>query len=194
MIKAILSVWVVFALFSTSIFAEDFKVDTKASQLKWTGEKVTGSHWGYVDIQSGVMNIENGNIKNGVFTMDMTSISVKDMEPGEYNDKLTGHLKSDDFFSVAKNPTSEFKIKWVKDKGNGLVQIVGDLTIKGITKQLNFDAKYNLNGKKMTADAKITVDRTKYDIKYGSGSFFDSLGDKTIYDEFTLDLKLVATK
>jgi polyisoprenoid-binding protein YceI len=194
MVKAILSVVALFALFSANIFASDFKVDTKASQLKWTGEKVTGSHWGYVNIKSGVLKVEDNKIINGDFTIDMTSMNVKDLEPGEYNTKLLGHLKSDDFFSVDKNPESAFKIKWVKDNGNGTIKVVGDLTIKGITKQLSFDAKYTASGNKITAEAKIPVDRTKYDIKYGSGSFFDSLGDKTIYDEFTLDLKLVATK
>lgn len=194
MVKAILSVMAIFALFASSTFAAEFKVDTKASQIKWTGEKVTGSHWGYVNIKSGVVNVDDKKIKNGNFDIDMTTISVKDLDPGEYHDKLVGHLKSDDFFSVEANPVSAFKIKWVKDNGNNTIKITGDLTIKGITKQLTFDAKYNLSGDKLTAEAKIPVDRTKYDIKYGSGSFFDSLGDKTIYDEFVLDLKLVAKK
>lgn len=194
MVKAILSVVAIFALFASSTFAAEFKVDAKASQLKWTGEKVTGSHWGYVNIKSGVVNVDDNKIKNGNFDIDMTTISVKDLDPGEYNDKLVGHLRSDDFFSVEANPVSAFKIKWVKDNGNNTAKITGDLTIKGITKQLTFDAKYTLTGDKMVAEATIPVDRTKYDIKYGSGSFFDSLGDKTIYDEFTLDLKLVAKK
>lgn len=194
MVKVILSFVALFALLSSNVLATNFKVDSKASQIKWTGEKVTGSHWGYVNIKQGILNVEDNKIKNGDFIIDMTSINVKDLEPGEYNDKLLGHLKSDDFFSVDKNPTSEFKIKWVKDNGNGTIKIIGDLSIKGITKQLSFDAKYSMNGDKITAEAVIPVDRTKYDIKYGSGSFFDSLGDKTIYDEFTLDLKLVAVK
>jgi len=194
MVKAILSVVAIFALFASSTFAAEFKVDAKASQLKWTGEKVTGSHWGYVNIKSGVVNVDDNKIKNGNFDIDMTTISVKDLDPGEYNDKLVGHLRSDDFFSVEANPVSAFKIKWVKDNGNNTAKITGDLTIKGITKQLTFDAKYTLTGDKMVAEATIPVDRTKYDIKYGSGSFFDSLGDKTIYDEFILDLKLVAKK
>lgn len=194
MVKAILTVVAIFALFVSSTFAAEFKVDAKASQLKWTGEKVTGSHWGYVNIKSGVVNVDDNKIKNGNFDIDMTTISVKDLDPGEYNDKLVGHLRSDDFFSVEANPVSAFKIKWVKDNGNNTAKITGDLTIKGITKQLTFDAKYTLTGDKMVAEATIPVDRTKYDIKYGSGSFFDSLGDKTIYDEFILDLKLVAKK
>lgn len=194
MVKAILSVVALFALFASSTFSAEFKVDTKASQIKWTGEKVTGSHWGYVNIKSGVVNVDDNKIKNGNFDIDMTSMNCKDLDPGEYNDKLIKHLKSDDFFSVDANPVSAFKIKWVKDNGNNSIKVTGDLTIKGTTKQLTFDAKYTLSGDKLTAEATIPVDRTKYDIKYGSGSFFDSLGDKTIYDEFTLDLKLVAKK
>lgn len=194
MIKAILSVVALFALTATSTFAEEFKVDTKASQVKWTGEKVTGEHWGYVSLKSGSLQVENGKLTDGEFTTDMTSITVKDLEPGEWHDKLLGHLKSDDFFSVDKHKEASFDIRIIKDLGNNKVKITGDLTIKGIKKQISFEANYKIQGNKITAEADIAVDRTRYDIRYGSGSFFDSLGDKTIYDEFTLNIKLVADK
>lgn len=194
MIKAILSVVALFALTATSTFAEEFKVDTKASQVKWTGEKVTGEHWGYVSLKSGSLQVENGKLTDGEFTTDMTSITVKDLEPGEWHDKLLGHLKSDDFFSVANHKEANFDIRIIKDLGNNKVKITGDLTIKGIKKQISFKANYKIQGNKITAEADIAVDRTRYDIKFGSGSFFDSLGDKTIYDEFTLNIKLVAEK
>lgn len=194
MIKAILSVVALIALTATSTFAEEFKVDTKASQVKWTGEKVTGEHWGYVSLKSGSLQVENGKLADGEFTTDMTSITVKDLEPGEWHDKLLGHLKSDDFFSVDKHKEASFDIRIIKDLGNNKVKITGDLTIKGIKKQISFEANYKIQGNKITAEAVMAVDRTRYDIKYGSGSFFDSLGDKTIYDEFTLNIKLVADK
>jgi len=194
MIKAILSVVSIIVLTSTTLFSQEFKVDTKASQLKWRGEKVTGEHWGYVDLKSGSLTVENGKLTDGEFATDMSTITVKDLEPGEWNDKLLGHLKSDDFFSVAKHPESTFDIRIVKDLGNNKVKITGDLTIKGIKKQISFVATYKIQGDKITAEADMVVDRTRYDIQYGSGSFFDSLGDKTIYDDFTLSIKIVAKK
>jgi polyisoprenoid-binding protein YceI len=112
---------------------------------------------------------------------------VKDLEAGEWHDKLVGHLKSDDFFGVEKFPTSELIITESAPFKNNEATVTGKLTIKGITHPVTFKAVKVGTG----YTALITVDRTKYDIKYGSGKFFDSLGDKMIYDEFTLDVKLV---
>lgn len=194
MIKAILSVVILSTLTAFSTFADEYKVDPKASNVKWTAEKVTGGHWGHIDIKSGNLIVDNGKITDGQFTTDMSSIVVKDLEPGEWNTKLLNHLKSEDFFHVAKHKEADFDIRIIKDLGNGKIKVTGDLTIKGIKKQITFDTDYKINGNKITANAVMVVDRTRYDIKYGSGSFFDSLGDKTIYDEFTLNINLVANK
>ena len=194
MIKAILSVVILSTLTAFSTFADEYKVDPKASNVKWTAEKVTGVHCGHIDIKSGNLIVDNGKITDGQFTTDMSSIVVKDLEPGEWNTKLLNHLKSEDFFHVAKYKEADFDIRIIKDLGNGKIKVTGDLTIKGIKKQITFDTDYKINGNKITANAVMVVDRTRYDIKYGSGSFFDSLGDKTIYDEFTLNINLVANK
>lgn len=166
------------------------KVDTKASTISWTGYKVTGKHYGKVAIRSGELQMDHGTIVGGNFVIDMTSISCEDLT-GDTNGKLVGHLKSDDFFGVEKHPTATLKITRAVPQGDGLYKMVADLTIKNTTKPVRFIAKVNKEGTKEIATADIKVDRSEYDVRYGSGSFFDDLGDKTIYDEFDLSVRLV---
>lgn len=174
---------------------QELKADASASTLKWTAEKVTGSHYGAVQLKSGSLMIENGQISDGNFTIDMTTIDTQDIGGG-MKKRLDGHLKSDDFFSADKHPNVTFDITKVEklakpgEKGEN-IQITGDLTIKGITNSITFPAKSVVKGSSATADAKIIIDRTKFDIKYKSPSFFD-IGDKAIYDDFTIEVHLVA--
>jgi polyisoprenoid-binding protein YceI len=167
-------------------FAQEVKINAAKSEIKWTGKKVTGEHWGYISLQSGTLNVKNNKIASGKFVVDMNSISVKDLEPGEYNDNLVGHLKSDDFFGVAKFPTATLEITESGAFVNNEATVNGKLTIKGITNPINFKAVKTATG----YTAQVVINRAKYDIRYGSGSFFDNLGDKMIYDDFTLDIKL----
>lgn len=166
------------------------KVDTANSTANWLAKKVTGQHNGTVAIKSGTIFFDNGRPTSGEFTIDMTSIACKDLQ-GEWADKLIGHLKSDDFFSVEKHNTARFVLKNVAATADPKKFVLtGDLTIKGITQSLSFDAMVDMNG----ATAKIIVDRTKYDIKYGSASFFDSIGDKAIENNFELNVQLAFKK
>ncbi|MDW7694054.1 YceI family protein [Flammeovirgaceae bacterium SG7u.111] len=169
-----------------------YSVDAASSTLTWKASKVTGSHTGNVSVSEGNLDYADGELKGGEFTIDMTSITCTDIEDAETNGKLIGHLKSADFFSVADNATSTFKITKVEKIKKNEFKVTGNLTIKGITNSLSFPATVKEKNGNVEAAATIKVDRTKYDIKYGSGSFFDGLGDKMIYDEFELDLKLVA--
>lgn len=178
-------------LFSGVAFAKPVNVDTKKSVINWVGKKVTGQHNGRLWLKSGSVDMDKNNIKGGTFVIDMTSIKDDDLKDPEYNAKLTGHLKSDDFFGVQKYPTSTFKITSVKPiSSGGTHEITGDLTIKGITKSISFPAQVDIKGAKATAKGKIKVDRTQFDVKYGSGKFFENLGDKMINDEFELELDL----
>lgn len=168
--------------------------DLTSSYVKWTGYKVTGQHFGKVMLKSGSLEFEGNNLVGGSFEMDMTSITVEDLS-GEGAKKLGGHLKSDDFFGVATYPTSKFVITKVVSRGTpGAYKIVGNLNLKAATKELRFNADIKTIEGKETATAKITLDRSEYDIRYGSGSFFENLGDKTIYDEFDLEINLVYKK
>lgn len=169
-------------------------VDLKSSYVKWTGYKVTGKHFGKVMLKSGSLEFKNDMLVGGNFLLDMNSISVDDIS-GEYAEKLKGHLKSDDFFGVQKYPTAKFVITKVISRGTpGAYKIIGNLTIKDTTKEIRFNADMKEEGGKTTGVAKITLDRAEYDIRFGSGSFFENLGDKTIYDEFDLDINLVVSK
>jgi len=173
-------------LFTGIVYAQDHKADTKKTEIKWTGKKVTGEHWGYVKLKDGDFKLKDNNIVEGNFTIDMNSISVMDVEDEEYNKKLEGHLKSDDFFGVKKHPTAKLHIKKATPFKDYSSQVEGELTIKDITHPIKFDVKMAKNAYIAT----ITIDRSKYDVRYGSGSFFDNLGDNLIYDDFTLNVKL----
>lgn len=172
--------------------AESFKVEASKSKVAWLAKKVTGQHNGVVTLNSGTLSVSEGSITGGSFTINMTSIECLDLQ-GEWKDKLVGHLKSDDFFSVEKNPMSKFDITNVSKKGEETI-VTGNLTIKGITQSISFPASISQKGKVIVAIATIKIDRTKFDIKYGSKSFIEGIGDKAIDDEFELQVNLVAMK
>ncbi|MEQ8471612.1 MAG: YceI family protein [Marinoscillum sp.] len=170
-----------------------YTVDTDASSVAWVGKKVTGQHNGVVDLKTGSFEFSEGKLVGGSFVVDMTSIEVQDLS-GEYKGKLEGHLKSDDFFGAEKYPSSNFVITKVKSNGAGKYDITGDLTIKEKTEKITFPAQLVEANGKVTGVASLTIDRSKYDVKYGSGSFFDDLGDKTIYDDFELTVNIVGVE
>ena len=178
---------VVALIIATITFAfntiEDGKKEVKveSSSVTWKGYKVTGSHMGNIALKEGSLEFKDGNLVGGEFTIDMTTVENTDME-GEYKAKLEGHLKSDDFFGVATYPTAKLVFNKVKSTGKNSYEVTGDLTIKNKTNPVTFDI--SIYGNKATANVKI--DRTKFDVRYGSTSFFDNLQDKAIYDEFDL--------
>ncbi len=177
----VLAVVTVFTLSFTAIDKDKKEIKTDKSKVIWKGYKVTGSHEGTIAIKSGFLNFEADKLTGGEFVIDMTTINTTDLE-GEYKGKLDGHLKSDDFFGVAAHPTAKLVFAKVKAAGKNAYKVTGDLTIKGKTNSITFEI--SVYGNKATATLK--VDRTKYDVKYGSTSFFDGLKDKAIYDEFDL--------
>ncbi|MFY0255947.1 YceI family protein [Chitinophaga sp. 30R24] len=169
-----------------------FQVNSKESILNWTGKKVTGQHQGTINIADGKLDVENNVWKSGSFSLDTRSIAVTDIKDSDSNAKLLGHLKGEDFFSVEKFPAATFVTTKITAKGNGNYEVTGNLTIKGITNPITFPATVSVANNKLTAKAAIKVDRTKYNIKYGSKNFFEGIGDKAIYDDFDLDVVLVA--
>lgn len=191
----ITSIFALVAIIGLSAFTNGAKpvtytVDAAKSTITWVGKKVAGSHNGTIALKSGSLIVNGKNVTGGTFVMDMTAIKDADG-----SDKLEGHLKADDFFGSAKYPTSTFVITKVAGSGANLT-VTGNLTIKGITKPLSFPATVTVNadGTVSALAGKILVDRTKYDIRYGSKSFFDSIGDKAIDDNFEIGVKLVAKK
>jgi polyisoprenoid-binding protein YceI len=169
-----------------------FIVDKNATVLEWTGKKLTGEHKGRVAVSAGELITDGKTVKQGNFEIDLNALTVTDITDPDYNAKLVGHLKNEDFFNVSAYPTASFVLSSVTSKGGDQYQLKGKLTVKGITKDIEFPAVIKNDGKRLTAHAKIKVDRTQFNIRYGSASFFDNLGDKAIDNEFELDLKLVA--
>ncbi len=186
--KSIQSLFIlVFFFLGFTATAQSTKVNTKTSTVAWLGKKIGGQHEGFIQIKSGELNFTDGNISTGNFTLDMGSITCTDLKDETYNDKLIGHLKSDDFFSVDKFQTASLNIIAATKFTNERATVTGEISIKGHTETVKFDVVKKGN----VYTAQLNLDRSSFDVRYGSNSFFDNLGDKAIDDVFTLDIKLV---
>tara|TARA_B110000971_G_scaffold12391_1_gene11610 strand:+ start:191 stop:754 length:564 start_codon:yes stop_codon:yes gene_type:complete len=171
---------------TTTAFSQ-IKFDLNKSNIKWTGKKITNqAHSGSLTFNSATVLLDDPNNPSGVFAVDMTSLTNDDLT-GEWKQKLEGHLKSDDFFSVEKHPEATLVIKKVISQNNNSYQLTGDLTIKSITHPVDF----SLSVYEDRIESKLTFDRSKFDIQFASGSFFENLGDTLILDEITLDITLL---
>ncbi|TCC88346.1 YceI family protein [Pedobacter hiemivivus] len=168
-----------------------YKVDVEKSSLTWTGKKLTGSHNGTIDLLSGSLQFDGKKLAGGNFVINMTTIKDADKSAN-----LEKHLKADDFFGVDKFPTTTFVIKKITAGTGNIVNVTGDLTIKDVTNSITFPAliAWNADGSVSATADKITIDRTKYGIKFRSKGMFPDIGDKMIYDDFDLSIKLIATK
>lgn len=174
------------ALSTAAVSAQTKKIDVAKSKIHWVGKKVTGKHEGNISFKDGALTYTAKKLSGGRFTVDMNSINVTDLKTGEGKEKLEGHLKAADFFGTDNYPTAKLIFRKVTEKSPGVYTVEGDLTIKEKTNEVTFDLVVKGN----TATTKLTVDRTRYDIKYGSGSFFSDLGDKAISDDFELTVSL----
>jgi polyisoprenoid-binding protein YceI len=174
------------ALSASTVNAQTKKVDVTKSTINWVGKKVTGQHSGTVNLKDGVLVFKKTALTGGTFTVDMPTMTSTDLT-GEYQGKLNGHLKSDDFFGTDKFKTALLVFKKLAVKSKGIYTVTADLTIKGKTNPVTFDLATTAN----SATTTFKVDRTKFDIKYGSGSFFDNLGDKAIENDFELTVALM---
>ncbi len=190
--KKIMTLILALSTFSVFAASKNLSVDTSASTLDWKATKVTGAHNGKVGIKSGNLKFEGDDLVGGEFIIDMTSITCEDIGREKANKKFVNHLNSDDFFSTSKFKTAKLVIKSSRLGKGGHYDVEGDLTIKGITKPVMFKANVDSKGKTATATADIKFDRTDYNIKYKSGSFFKDLGDKLIHDDVNLTVKLSA--
>jgi len=167
----------------TTIITKDIKV--KESTIKWNAYKVTGQHFGFIQLKDGTLSFDNDQLVGGTFVVDMTSLTVEDLK-GMKKRILTKHLKSNDFFGVKNHPTSNLIFTEVK-KNKKSYTITADLTIKEITKPVSFEMKLQKN----KATTKLKINRTHYNIKYRSANFFDNLKNKAIDDDFVLEITLI---
>jgi len=174
-----------------------FRLDVETSRVAWEGANIRGPHDGTIGIKSGEFYVFEGEILGGIVVMDMNQIVVLDIEDPSRNARLRTHLESDDFFSVETYPTAEFEITSVEAlpadyEGDSTHRVFGNMTIKGITHGIAFNAQIALSEDRMVSFADFDLDRSRWDVRFGSGRFFDNLGDNIIYDDFNLKLDLVA--
>lgn len=191
LLSALLSILTILA-FATKPHIVNVQINTEESSIRWIGSKITESHEGTVNILKGSLAIDHGKLAGGMITIDMNSISCTDIESEKYRLKLDKHLKDEDFFSTKEFPLAEIKIlRAVKGKGDAY-KILAELTIKGITQPVSFEANVQINGMDFSAKANIKIDRTKWNIRYGSGRFFENLGDRMIKDEIEFEVSLLS--
>lgn len=175
--------------------AKDYTVSVDETTLEWKATELGGGgHNGKIKLGSGTLHVEANQLTAGKFDIDMNSIQVDDITNPSKNAKLVSHLKNDDFFSVDKHPTASFEITAV-EKGNAdSSSVKGNLTIKGITKNIAIPAKITIDEASTNVSANFSIDRTQWDIKYRSGKFFPQIGDEAINDAIEFKLTLKATK
>jgi len=175
-----------------------YTVDIAESVIEWTGRNITGAHYGTIHILSGSVPIRRGLPAKATFTIDINSITNFDVQDPTLNQVLVNHLKSDDFFDVKKFPTARFDSTVFKPiagakAGVPNYEVTGKLTMKGITNDVSFSTVVSLRDDlALTAEAHFDIDRTLWNVNYGSGKFFEKLGRHLVYDTISLQLKLVA--
>ncbi|MDR4987975.1 MAG: YceI family protein [Bacteroidales bacterium] len=175
-----------------------FTVDAVNSTVAWLGTKIGGQHDGTIGVHHGELYVYEGDLLAGNVVIDMTRIVVLDIEDPTMNARLKGHLESDDFFSAATYPTAEFEITGIEplDYPNEeeTHRVYGNMTIKGITHGIAFNAKIIIEDAWISTYADFDLDRADWDVRFGSGRFFDNLGDNLIHDDFNLKLHIVANR
>ncbi len=176
------------------INSASYDVDITSSTIQWHAKKVTGAHTGMISISEGTLDFTAEKLTGGSFKIDMNSITCTDLTNENMNQKLVGHLKSDDFFGVNAHPFATLVINEVQHVSANEYNILGDITIKGHTEEVEFGATITAVDDIVNALGTMTLDRSKFNVTYNSGSFFENLGDKLIYDEFDLNISLTATK
>jgi polyisoprenoid-binding protein YceI len=167
-----------------------FKADAAASSIEWNGKKIGRDHTGTINLKEGWLTVAKNTITGGEFIVDMTTIKDVELKDDGMRAKLEGHLKSDDFFGVEKYPVSKLVITGSTLSSDGTLKVKGNLTIKAATNPVEFTAMSSESGGITIWSAKVTVDRSLFDVRYGSGKFFPNIGDAVISDEFKLDIKI----
>lgn len=178
---------------SEEVVLEDglYVLNTEESELLWMGTKIGSSHEGTIDIISGDMDFMENQLMSGLFTIDMTSINTTDLE-GERKTQMDDHLKSEDFFHVAEYPEAVFMVSAIRDLGSNMWSVDGDLMIKDISNPVTFEVVIqNIAPDKVQMVGDFMIDRTLWDVRYGSDKFFDNLGDKMISNDIQFSLQLV---
>ena len=169
---------------------EAIPVNTQKSTIAWEGGSATTTHNGLIGLKSGSLEISDGKLTGGTFEVDMTTITNLDVSEA-YRGKLENHLKSEDFFDAKAFPSAHLVIIKTTAENENRYRIVAELTIRNITKAIEFNATLSPIGNDYEATATFNFDRSEFEVKHRSGSFFMNLGDKLIYDDIKVEISLV---
>lgn len=176
----------------------EYEVLSEESDIEWEAGKTLIVNYkdnGTIDLKEGNIVVDNGEIVSGRLVFDMNTINATDTSNTENTpDRLTGHLKSDDFFGVDEFPEAVFELTNVQVQEGTNYDVTGDLTIRDVTESISFPVEIYMDGNEMVIDATVTVDRSLFNVRFGSGKFFENLGDNVIDDEFILDARIVASQ
>ncbi len=170
-------------------------VDTLNSHIEWLGTKPGGTHFGTVKLSGGTVYVDNGKVTGGTFTINLKSIAVDDIKEEAMNKALVNHLLSPDFFLVDSFPNAEFQIAQVQlaDESTSTYSVSGNLTVRGTTKGITFTTEIKVDNNRVSvASPQFVINRTHWNVNYGSQSVFANLKDNFIHDEIGLKVKLVA--
>lgn len=175
-----------------------YEIDLEESRLEWLGRNLLNKHWGTAALESGFLTFEGKSLAGGEFVVDLNQLLCTDLQDSELHDVLIAHLRSEDFFDVPNHPKVRFAITKAEPVGDAKpggrnVAIGGDLTIRGKTNAIEFEAAAGLTEDgKLAAQAAFSIDRTRWGILYGSGKFFARLAGHLVNDEIEFQLKIVA--
>jgi polyisoprenoid-binding protein YceI/rhodanese-related sulfurtransferase len=174
-----------------------YLVDTGQSEIQWTGRNLNGTHTGTLKLLSGTIEVESGRVTRGAFMIDMQSIRDRDIEDSEMRHLLNSHLASDDFFDVQRFPTAEFRLTRIASiagvaAGSPNAELSGELTIKGVSREISFrGVTATTPDGRIAAEAHFDIDRTQWNVLYGSGKFYEKLGKHLVHDDVAIFLKLI---
>lgn len=171
-----------------------FQLLHAGSTINWTGRKLLGLHTGSINLKNGFIDMDGNELRSGQIGIDMTSITITDIDDPETNQQFKAHLFNDDFFSVSQFPVASFLITKATAAGNGQHHVEGTLTIKSITHPASFIVRLEVLSEFLHVSGELVIDRTLYNVRYGSGRFFENLGDKLVHDDFILQFKLIGQR
>jgi polyisoprenoid-binding protein YceI len=177
-----------------TIYAQTFKAQPDKTVIYWHGEKVGGEHDGNIKLKSGELVMSGNKPVSGNVVIDMTTITNSDISNDGMRERLVNHLKSDDFFGVEKFPEARFDITGSEVNDGGSIKLMGNLTIKGISEPVEFISSMESRDGSLVFKGHIEIDRTLFDVRFGSKKFFNNIADSAIDDIFKLDYELVLTK
>lgn len=176
---------------------EELLVDTQASSIHWKGSKVGGSHHGTIALKGGELVINGEEVASGSFVIDMNTIVDEDLTQKDLNEMLVNHLKSKEFFDVVEYPESIFTITKVVPAANPTdsvnYMVSGNLKMKDVEKNITFGAKITKeNNVYRAVTIPFSIDRTQWNVTYGSKTLIADLKDNIVNDNIELQINIIA--